>query len=423
MFVRICEGAVSKGKRVLILAHRTELVDQISQALSDEGVGHSYIAAGYPWSHGWSVYVASVFTIAKRPGLFHPDLIIVDEAHHAVLRTTWGKVLSSYPRAQILGVTATPCRLSGEGLNDIFDDLITGPTHEELIREGYLTPVRVYAPPTIDTEGLRTRAGDYETAGLIERADTAVVTGDCIAHYRRIAPGSRAVVFDVGVEAARRRAIAFRDAGYAAECIDGDTPKDVRALAIAGFRTGRVQVLVSCELASEGFDLPAIEVGISLRPTASLSLWLQQSGRVLRPFPGKTCAILFDHAGNTLRHGLPTESRTWTLAGAFEVAHRGEPRRSLRTCPACFAVSLAGAVECRSCGKVFPVEARKIAEVEGELSEITAEDLIKRRKKQEQGRAETFEALVALGRLRGMRKPHAWAHYVMQARQRKRRIG
>jgi superfamily II DNA or RNA helicase len=419
----MCAGAAQKGKRVLILAHRTELVDQISQALSDEGIAHSYIAAGYPWSHGWSVYVASVFTIAKRPGLFHPDLIIVDEAHHAVLRTTWGKVLSSYPRSQILGVTATPCRLSGEGLNDIFDDLITGPTHEELIRQGYLTPVRVYAPPTIDTEGLRTRAGDYETGAVIERADTAVVTGDCIAHYRRIAPGSRAVVFDVGVEAARRRAAAFRDAGYEAECIDGDTPKDVRALAIAGFRTGRVQVLVSCELVSEGFDLPAIEVGISLRPTASLSLWLQQAGRVLRPFPGKTCAILFDHAGNTLRHGLPTESRTWTLAGAAEVAHGNQPRRSLRTCPACFAVSLAGAVECRSCGKAFPVEPRKIAEVDGTLEEVTAESLIKRRKKQEQGRAETFEALVALGRLRGMRKPHAWAHHVMQARQRKRRIG
>jgi DNA repair protein RadD len=425
MFASICASAAQRSTRVLILAHRTELVDQISQALTDENCAHSYIASGYPYVQS-SVYVASVFSVARRLDCFNPDLVVVDEAHHATRRTTWGKVLAAYPNAKILGVTATPCRLSGEGLGDIFDDLIIGPTHDELIQQGFLTPVRVYAPPTIDTEGLRTRAGDYQAGDIIDRADTATVTGDCIEHYRRITPGARAIVFDVSVDAARKRADAFRAAGFTAEAIDGNTPRDVRALAIANFRSGRVQVLTSCELVSEGFDLPAIEVGICLRPTQSLSLWLQQSGRVLRPFPGKSSAILFDHAGNTLRHGMPTQTRSWSLSGAPEVADRGKPGRGLRTCASCFAVSPAHAQTCRECGEAFHVEPREVRQEKGDLEEVTeeslADQLINARKRQEQGRADTFEALVALGLRRGMQRPHAWAHFVMKARARKRRV-
>jgi superfamily II DNA or RNA helicase len=401
-------------------------VDQISQALSDENCPHSYIAAGYPYRDDSGVYVASVFTVAKRLHHFDPDLIIVDEAHHAIARTIWGKVLAAYPRAKVLGVTATPERLSGEGLDDLFDDLIVGPTHEELIAQGFLTPVRIYAPPTINTDEIGTRAGDY-IASELERLDQPRITGDCIAHYRRIAPGARAIVFDISVEAAKQRAEGFKAAGFSAECIDGSTPRDVRALAIASFRAGRLQVLTSCDLISEGFDLPAIEVGICLRPTQSLALWLQQSGRVLRPFPGKSHAILFDHAGNTLRHGLPTETRSWSLAGASAVAHRDLARRSLRTCPSCFAVSPANAVVCRECGKAFPVKPRDVRTATGELEELTPERLAQRlvmnRKRQEQGRAGTYEALVNLGRMRGMKHPDKWATHVMAARAAKRRIG
>lgn len=423
MFAHMCAGAVARGKKVLLLAHRTELVDQISDALTAEGCEHSYIAAGYPYRADSSVYVASVFTAVQRLDWFQPDLIILDEAHHAIPRTTWGRVVAAYPNARVLGVTATPCRLSGEGLDDIFDDLILGPTHEELIQQGYLTPCRIYAPPTIDTDGLHTRAGDYINRELIERIDTPRITGDCVAHYERISPGARAIVFDVSVDAARKRAAAFRSAGHAAECIDGETPREVRAMAVADFRAGRIKVLVSVDLVSEGFDLPAIEVGISLRPTQSLGLWLQQSGRVLRPSEGKKVAIFLDHAGNTLRHGLPTETRSWSLAGAVANAHVHEPRRSLRTCPTCYAVSPGGAVVCRSCGNTFPREARQVSEVSGSLEEITAEGLIARRHRKEQGSARTFQALVELGQARGMRNPYMWAKHVMNARAKKARIG
>lgn len=421
LFAYVCAGAASKGKRVLILAHRSELVDQISQALTDEGCAHGYIAAGYPWQAGLPVYVASVFTVVKRLDCFRPDLIVIDEAHHTPAGT-WKRVLAAYPQARVLGVSATPARLSGEGLNEFFDTLITGPTHDELIRQGFLTPVRVYCPPTISTEGLHTRYGDYVGSEVEERVDRPTVTGDCIEHYRRHTPGARALVFDVSVEAARKRADAFNAAGFRSQCIDGTLPRDVRALAITEFRTGRLQVLTSCELVSEGFDLPAIEVGIALRPTQSLALWLQQSGRVLRPFPGKEAAILFDHAGNTLRHGLPTETRAWSLAGVDPLLKRGEPRAGLRTCPSCFAVSPQGAVVCRSCGRDFPVEPRTVRQEKGELEEVTAEALIKVRKRQEQGRAQTLEALIQLGRLRKMPHPEQWAFFVMRARNKKRKL-
>jgi DNA repair protein RadD len=423
VFAHICAAAAAKGNRVLLLAHRVELVQQISEALSDEGCAHGYIAGGYGWSAGASVHVASVFSMPSRLEAVNPDLVIVDEAHHAVADTVWGRVLAAYPRAKVLGVTATPCRLSGQGLDDVFDDLIEGPSYDELIEQGFLTPVKVYAPPTVDATGLRTRAGDYQAREVIDLVDQPRITGDCIAHYRRIAPGARAVVFDVSVEAAGRRAAAFRDAGFTAAAIDGKTDRAVRALAVRDFREGRLQVLVSCDLISEGFDLPAIEVGICLRPTQSLSLWLQQSGRVLRPFPGKTHAILFDHAGNTLRHGLPTERRAWSLAGITETLKRAQPRAGLRTCPACFAVSISGSTFCRSCGKPFPAVPRKVEEQKGDLEEVTAETLAAKRRAKERQGARTLESLIAIGRIRGYASPERWAHAVMSARMKKARIG
>jgi len=423
IFAHVVAGARARGTKVLLLAHRIELVEQISAALTREDCPHGFIAAGYEFVPGHDVYVGSVFTVAKRLDAFTPDLTVVDEAHHCVSRTTWGRVVQAYPQAKILGVTATPTRLSGEGLDQFFDDLIQGPTHDELIRQGYLTPVRVYAPPTVDTEGMHTRYGDYIAAEIIDRCDRPTVTGDCIEHYRRYTEGARCVVFDVSREAAHKRAEAFRAAGFAAECIDGETPRDIRTLAVAAFRAGRIQILVSVDLISEGFDLDAIEVGICLRPTKSLTLWLQQAGRILRPLQGKTCAVLFDHAGNVFRHGLPTESRSWSLAGAAKVAHGDLDRRSLRTCPTCFAVSPAAALVCRSCGAIFPVQPRKVAEVRGSLEELSADALILKRKRKEQGSAQTLSALIDLGKRRGMKNPYMWAHHVMRGRAAKRRIG
>jgi DNA repair protein RadD len=420
MFSAVCRGAAKRGNAVLILCHRVELIEQISAALHEEGVDHGVIAGNYPYIAGHRVYIASVFTLARRLDCFSPQLIIIDEAHHCSTTTVWGRILAAYPRAYRLGVTATPWRLSGEGLGEFFDCLIEGPTYEELQALGYLTALKVYVPPTISTEGLHTRFGDFIERELVERVARPQITGDAIEHYRRHTRGKRAIVFDVSVAAARNRAQEFRSAGFTADCIDGSLDAGLRRALVRDFRAGRLTVLTSCDLVSEGFDLPAIEVAIALRPTKSLGLFLQQTGRILRPFPGKSVATLFDHAGNVHRFGLPTEVRTWSLAG--EPARADGPQRadSVRVCKTCFCANPARTVVCRACGTRFETQSRQVVQADGDLEEYrgpTAQELARRRIRQEQERAQTFEALQAYARLRGY-KP-GWAEKVWAARQRK----
>jgi DNA repair protein RadD len=424
MFAAVCHGAANRNNTVLILCHRTELIEQISAALTATGVEHGYIAAQYPFVHGYRVYVASVFTLARKLHLIDPQLVVVDEAHHCAGTTTWGRVLAYYPKAFRLGVTATPVRLSGEGLGEFFEVLVEGPQYETLQNQGYLTQLRVFAPPTIDTKGLHTRFGEYIGREVAQRSLKPTVTGDAIEHYRLHTPGSRAIVFDVSVDSARERAEAFRAAGFTADCIDGSLDRSLRQALVADFRSGRLQVLTSCDLVSEGFDLPAIEVGISLRPTQSLGLYLQQTGRILRPFPGKSVATLFDHAGNVHRFGLPTEVRTWSLSGNDEGTHRSVGGAICRVCESCFAASPARAVVCANCGERFKTKAREVVEQAGTLEEYqlpTAEQLAAKRVRQEQGRQDSYEKLVAYGRMKGY-KPN-WARHVWEARQAKKARG
>lgn len=424
-FAAICRGAADKGRKVLILCHRAELIEQISAALTDQDVQHGYIASAYDFVHGHQVYIASVFTLAKRLDWFIPDLVVIDEAHHTTATTTWGRILAHYPLARRLGVTASPCRLSGEGLSDFFEELIEGPTYQELTDEGYLTPCKVYAPPTISTEDLHTRFGDYLANEVAAAANKPSVTGDAIVHYQRLTPGKRAVVFDVSVEAAKERAAAFRAAGFSADCIDGSLDASIRRNLVSDFRTGRIQVLTSCDLISEGFDLPAIEVGICLRPTQSLGLFLQQTGRTLRPFEGKSVSVIFDHAGNCHRFGLPTQTRSWSLSGVDEVSHARKPVDSVRVCPQCFSAQSPRTLVCGSCGHKFAPRPRTVVEKEGELAELTVEQLIIQRQRREarqgQGRTKSIEGLIAIGRSRGMKNPEGWAEHVMEARRAKGR--
>lgn len=420
-FAYITQGAMRLGKRVLIVAHRVELIDQISAALSAFEVPHGVIAAGYPSTRGHCVYVGSVFSVVRRLDFFTPDLLVIDEAHHCVATTTWGKVASAYPKAHRLGVTATPVRLSGEGLGDLFDDLILGPTTSELIELGRLSPLRVFAPPTVNTDTLHTRAGDFVKSEMAALFDKPSITGKAVDHYAQIAPGKQAVGFTVSVQHAKDVADQFRGAGISARCVDGDLARDVRNLIIQEFRDGKLKILTSCDLVSEGFDVPCVEVGISLRPTQSLGLWLQQCGRILRRHPGKDAAILLDHAGNTLRHGLPTDPREWTLAGTEKSPVSQKPTVSVRVCPACYCAQESRYRQCRNCGHTFKVEARKVAQKEGKLEEMTPQKLAARRARQEVGMSQTLETLTALGRIRGYKNPEGWARHVFEGREMKKR--
>jgi DNA repair protein RadD len=422
LFAHIAHATAARGKRVWILAHRVELLDQISAALTAFDAPHGFIAAGYLDVPRAPIQVASVFTVAKRlKRVPPPDLIVVDEAHHATNGTTWGKVLAAFPRAYVLGVTATPCRLDGTGLRECFGAMVQGPTVADLTAQGYLVPLKAYAPASITTEGLHTRAGEYIASELETRVDNSTVTGDAVAHYRRLADGKRAVVFCVSVQHARHVAETFSAAGIPALSVDGTMDRTVRRSIVRGFTAGQIRVLTSCDLVSEGFDVPALECGISLRPTQSEGLWLQQVGRILRPAPGKPHAVLLDHAGNIARHGLPEDERSWSLDGLARAERSASdtPDVQMRVCPSCYAAVRGRPVACSECGGLFPVSPREVEVQAGELAEVTRETRRPRAATpatREQGQAREYDALVALGRKRGYSAPERWAAHIIEAR-------
>jgi len=414
-FSYMAARAVEKGLRVWILAHRVELLDQISRTLTSFGVPHGMVAPGYMGDRRRPVQVASVFTLARRLDRYEaPDLIIVDEAHHAISASTWGRVITAFPKAKLLGVTGTPIRLSGEGLGDLFQTMVQGPSPRELIELGALSPYRLFAPTGVDLTGVHSRMGDFVRGELLAAVDKPSITGDAVKHYQKLAPGRRAVAFCISVEHAVHVSESFRAAGISAQAIDGGMDRTLRASVLSEFSAGRIQVLASCDLISEGFDVPAIEAAILLRPTQSVGLYLQQVGRALRTFPGKTEAIILDHAGNVSRHGLPDEERVWSLDGSAKKKGAQKSEVPVKTCGSCFATVASAATHC-ACGFEFPVVKREVEHVEGELQEVDLATAVRMRRA-EQGRAQSEQDLVAIGRQRGMKRPELWARHVIRAR-------
>lgn len=413
VFCYLASAVRSRDKRVYILCHRDELVDQISRTLSEFNVPHGFIAAGRSDAPS-PVMVCSVFTLDHRIESYEaPHLAIIDEAHHAAAGSTWDRVLDHWQGAYRLGVTATPIRLDGRDLSGRFDRLVEGPSVGDLIDTGQLCQYRMYAPPVVLGK-LRKRMGDYVKSDLAVAMDKGTVTGDAVAHYTRLAAGKRAVVFCVSLEHAEHTRDAFRAAGYIAERIDGQLDRVARRAMVEKFSRGEIQVLTSCEIVSEGFDLPAIECAVLLRPTASLGLYLQQVGRSLRPSPGKPYALILDHAGNAGTHGLPDDERIWDLE-SDSTRKRGEKRPvfTVRTCGECHAANRAGTMVCAYCGWKFPVEARSVKVASGELEEVKI-DRTKILMRQEVGMAEDLKALVEIEKRRGY-KP-GWALHVWQSR-------
>ena len=304
---RMIGEAASRGMTACFLVHRVELLEQTEVTFRKSGIDYGVIAAGRERVPGRRVHICSVDTLRARPGAVEePDLVVIDEAAHCPAKT-WRQVVDAWPNAWRIGLTATPRRLSGEGFDDIFDELILGPSVRELIDQGWLSDFRMFAPPGVDPSGLRVRAGDYVAAEAAALVDKPGITGDAIEHYRRLSGGRRAVVFCAGVEHSRNVADGFNVAGVPAKHVDGTTPADERRRAMEDFRAGRVLVLTNCNLFTEGVDVPALETAILLRPTRSLSLYLQAVGRALRPAPGKTATARLWKSRRP--KGLPMQKR------------------------------------------------------------------------------------------------------------------
>lgn len=403
---------VARGKKVWFLAHLKEILDDTSARLRSAGIPHGHIRAGRHTNYSAMVQVVGVATAVRRQRLPKPDLIIIDECHLAVA-DSYKRVITATGSPLLMGLTGTPQRLDGRGLGEVFDRLVPTCSTAELIDEGSLAPVRVYAPPGIDLGGLRKRGGDYDQGQAGELLSKPAVVGDALSHWRKLCRRRRGVAFCTTVAHAQAVADQWRRAGYRAVAVHGGSEDRERREAVAGLRAGRLDLVACAQLWIAGVDVPEIDCVIWLRPTQSLTAWLQGNGRGLRIAPGKRDLLILDHVGNCGRLGHPLEVHEWSLEGRRKRDREAAP--SVKVCPKCFATSASTAQICRECGHVFaPQEARELKVVDGELVELQA---VARRR--EQGSAQSLQDLIALGHQRGYKNPTAWAKHVYAARQHK----
>lgn len=355
----MAKKATEKGNRVLFLVHRKELCDQIDDTFRGYGVNMKLCKIGM------------VQTITRRlKKMREPQLIITDENHHC-LANSYKRIYEAFPNARCVGVTATPCRLNGGGLGDINDELVVGVTAKWLIENNYLAPYDYYAPSVADLTGLHVKVGEYVTKEIEERLIKKSIFGDVISYYRQLADGKQAICYCASISHSEQMAENFKEAGIPAAHIDGSTPKAERSLIISRFRSGTIKILCNVDLISEGFDVPDCEAAILLRPTKSLTLYIQQSMRCMRYKPGKK-AVIIDHVGNYARFGLPDQNRTWTLEPKKKGAKKEENEVKVRQCPECF-YTHEYADSCPKCGFVYPIAERTLEEIKEAKLELINE--------------------------------------------------
>jgi DNA repair protein RadD len=372
MFASMAKGAASYKNRVLVLVHRREIHEQTLASLFRLGVTAGQIIAGQRVTQD-SVQVGMVQTVVRRvEQMRRPDLIITDEAHHVLADNSYGQILRFWKDVPRVGFTATPERLDGRGLGESFKEMIQGPAIKELVQSGYLAPPVLYRPPNELLMPYHVKRGDFDTGEQERHMSRRRIVGDVIEHYREHLDGLPVVVFCVSIMHSRLMAAEFKAAGYEARVVWGNMDKKAREAAIYGLADGSVQVVCSCDVISEGVDVPVMAGAILLRRTQSLGLYLQQAGRALRLSEGKNQAVILDHAGNYQIHGHVLADRFWSL-DARARRDRGEEPPTTTTCPACYGVWPGRPRTCPACGFDFvemrelSAEKRKIEVIAGEL--------------------------------------------------------
>lgn len=354
----IAKRTTYNGNNVLFLIHRRELRDQIISTFSRWGVDMSLCD------------VMMVQTAARRAEKLRvPSLVITDENHHC-LASSYKTIYEEFPKAHFLGVTATPVRLNGDGLGDVNDVLINGVSTKWLIENKFLAPYDYYAPSVSDLTGIKITHGEYAAGDIEKLLAKNTVFGDVIGYYKKLADGKQAVCYCASIRHSEEMAAAFRKAGIEAAHIDGSTPPAERENIIEEFRRGAIDILCNVDLISEGFDVPDCECAILLRPTKSLTLFIQQSMRCMRYKPGKH-AVIIDHVGNYARFGMPDDERKWTLEKRDKADRKSKAEKPVnaRMCPHCYAV-FKSADKCPKCGFVFPKQERQLETASAELQKI-----------------------------------------------------
>lgn len=328
-----------KGGRVMFMVHRQELINQIMESFKANSV---------------DLNLCTVMTVGKirnrLDSLPVPNLIITDETHHSLAKT-YRDIYEHYVNVPRLGFSATPWRLNGKGLGDVYDAMIEGPDVQWLIDNHYLAPFDYYSVNLIDESKLsKSSTGDYSNKS-IDEAVGHTIYGDVIKTYRDKVDGQQAIVYAHSIAFSKQIAQQFRDAGINAAHCDSKTPQRERDKIMTDFKKGTLKVLSNCDLISEGYNVPDCSCVIMLRPTESLVLFIQQSMRCMRFKPGKQATII-DHVANYTRFGLPNTPHKWTLKD------REKKKKSTNTavdtpikqCAFCFAVIPAQSKNCPLCG-------------------------------------------------------------------------
>lgn len=343
IILKLVEG----GMRCLFMAHRIELINQTAVQLARMGVTDiGVIMAGDKRGNlEASTQVASVDTLRNRDA-GHFDCIMIDEAHRAE-SNTYKLIQERYPSALSIGFTATPFRLDGKGLGHSYDEMVVAALPSLLIENGsILCPVIYTSPELPDVSEVKLAMSDFSTAGLGREMMKPKLTGHIIREWKAHAENRRTVAFCVSVDHAKDLALQFREEGIAAEVVHAGTGRDERALVLYRLRLGETKVVCNVDVLTEGWDQPEVKVAILARPTMSLRVHLQQCGRILRPFEGET-ALILDHAGNCLRHGLPQQDRDYDLDDG--TAPTKASMTLIHVCPKCYCTYGGAVNRCPMC--------------------------------------------------------------------------
>ena len=359
-------SAKAKGNVALFVVDRIELAAQAAETMQRVGLTVSIMQGENTCivpDH--DVVVASIQTLSRRRP---PDarLVIIDECH--ILHRAHVNLIERWSALPIIGLTATPFTC---GLGKYFSSLVVPTTIRELTTDGLLVPVVAYGPSKPDLVGIETRAGDYAVGQLSARMHQATIHADIVDTWRRLGEGRPTLAFCVDIAHAKSVAASFNDVGVTAAHVDGYQDSEERRDTIAKFKAGEITILASVACLSVGFDAPIAACAILARPTKSLTLHLQQIGRVLRPYPDKTDAIVLDHSGNCERHGLPEDIAIGALDQGTRTWGTHQRNKALpKPCPKCSHIKPPSTHECPKCG-FKPERDTTVQQSEGELIALT----------------------------------------------------
>jgi len=367
---------VAQGRRCLFVVHLIELIPQTVRHLDALGIKAGILQGDNTRNLDADCVVASIQTISSRgcpPGFM---LVVIDECH--VLHKAHIELIRAHTNAApdrlVIGLTATPLR---PDLGRHFENMVTGASIRQLTDAGYLCKLRAYAPGRddmerlLDTVAIDYKQGDYQSGELGRKLSTKKIVGDVVSTWIERAANRKTLVFACNVAHAETLRDSFIAEGIQAETISYRTDDAERRELIARFRAGDIQMLTSVDVLAIGFDVPDVECGIMARPTLSQIVYLQQAGRLLRSSPGKTDALLLDHAGNSLRFGLPIDFEPPALGeGDTRFSQKKLREHKARNCANCEAVLPPSVPTCPECGHDQPMRKPRVEHLPGELVEV-----------------------------------------------------